>query len=204
MNNIISQVSYPVFLYGVFVFFMFVSVFSFVVGVSLLLRNTTMMQFFEFMNNWVSTRRAMKFIAMPHFVEPMLLRHPGLLGIGIILGAASSIFMLMSVDADIFQHLFFGLFSYFTAKVLAGHTASFLLVGNGFCLAVGMLVLFFPHWLSNIEAYTDKWYTLRKQTRPLHQMHLGVDQWVLAHPTVSGVTLSILSLGLGVMMYARF
>lgn len=204
MNNIISQVSYPVFLYGVFVFFMLVSVFSFVVGVSLLIRNATMLQFFEFMNKWVSTRRALKFLAMPRFVEPMLLRHPRLLGIGIILGAASSIFMLKSVDADIFQPLFFGLFSYFTAKVLASLTASFLLVGNVFCLVVGALVLFFPHWLSNIEAYTDKWYTLRKQTRPLHQMHLGVDQWVLAHPTVSGGTLSILSLGLGVLMHARF
>lgn len=203
MLNILSQVSYPVFLYCIFVFFILVSVFSFVVGISLAARNATMMRFFDFMNRWVSTRRAIKPLAMPHFVEPMLLRHPKLLGIGIILGAAASIFLLKSVDSDAFLPLFFGSFPYLTAKILANYTESFLLVGNGICLAVGLLVLFFPRLLSSIEAYTDKWYTLRKRTRSLHQMHLGIDQWVLAHPTVSGIILSILSSGLGLSMYAR-
>ncbi len=197
------QISYPVFLYCVFVFFIFVSAFSFVVGISLATRNATMMRFFDFMNKWFSVRRALKPLSMPHFIEPVLLKRQSLLGAGIILGAAISIFLLRGVDASLFQPMFLGPFSYFTAKILASHTKSFLLVGNSICLALGLLVLFFPNLLSCIEAYTDKWYTLRKQTRPLNQMHLEIDKWVLAHPTVSGFTLSILSLGLGVSMYVR-
>src|SRR3989338_1121291 len=203
MLNILSQIFNQVFLYYVFVFFIFFSAFSFIVGVGLAVRNATMLQFFDFMNKWVSTRKAIKPLDTPHFVEPLLLRQPKRLGIGIILGAAASIFLLMRVDADAILPLFFGPFPYSTARILANFTESFLLVGNGVCLAVGLLVLFFPRLLSRIEAYTDKWYTLRKQTRPLHQMHLGIDRWVLAHPTVSGVTMSILSSGLGLLMYAR-
>lgn len=203
MINIFSQISYPVFLYCVYVFFIVVSVFSFIVGVSLVVRNAAMLRFFDFMNTWVSTRKAIKPLTMPRFVEPLFLKHPKLLGIGIIAGASASISLLASVDSDAFLPLFLGPFPYLTATVLASYTESFLLAGNGICLAVGLLALFFPHLLSSIEAYTDKWYTLRKQTRPLHQMHLGIDRWVLAHPTVSGVTLSILSSGLGVLMYAR-
>jgi hypothetical protein len=86
---------------------------------------------------------------------------------------------------------------------LADYTHSFLLIGNALCVIVGAMLLFFPHVLSTVESYTDKWYTFRKQTRPLHESYLEIDQWVLAHPTVSGVTLSVLSLGLGISMYVR-
>lgn len=203
MLNLLSQIFYPGFLYYVFVFFILFSVFSFIVGIGLAARNATMLRLIDFMNKWVSTRKALKPLDTPHFVEPMLFRQPKLLGIGIILGAAASIFLLMRVDSDAYLPLFFGPFPYLTATILANFTESLLLVGNGVCLAVGLLVLFFPRLLSSLEAYTDKWYTLRKQTRPLNQMHLGIDHWVLAHPTVSGVTMSVLSSGLGLLMYAR-
>lgn len=203
MSSILSQVSYPVFLYCVFVFFIFVSAFSFIVGVGLAMRNATILRFFDFMNKWISVRKIVKPMAMPHFVEPVLFKRLNLLGTSIILGATASVFLLGGVDADVFQPMFFGSFSYGTAVMLAIYTKSFLLIGNGVCVVMGLLMLFFPHLLSSIEAYTDKWYTLRKQTRPLGQMHLEVDNWVLAHPTVSGVTLSILSLGLCASMYAQ-
>lgn len=203
MSSIISQVSYPVFLYCVFLFFIFVSIFSFIVGISFALRNDTMLRLFEFMNKGFSTRRAIKQFAMPRFFEPVLLKHPSQLGGGIILGAVASIFLLRDIDADVFQPVFAGRFSYEAAAILSIYTKSFLLIGNGICVVVGLLILFFPHLLSSIEAYTDKWLTLRKQTRPLDQMHHDVDKWALAHPTVFGATLSILSLGLFATMYVR-
>lgn len=203
MLSIFSQISYPVFIYCVFVFFIIASVFSFIVGIGLAIRNTTMLRYFDFMNRGFSTRKAIKPLTMPHFVEPMLRKRSGLLGTGIMLGAATSIFLLWGIDTSVFFPLFSGTFSYFTAVILAGYTKSFLLVGNGICVMVGLLALFFPQLLSSIEAYTDKWYTLRKQTRPLNVMHLEVDKWVLEHSTVAGLTLSILSLSLCTLMYAR-
>ena len=203
MNSLISQVSYPVFISGVFVFFIIASVFSFIVGVGLAMRNPTMLRFFNFMNKSYSTRRMLKPIAAPHYVEPALLKHPVMLGVVITVGALVSIWLLKGVNPEVFLTMYLGMFSYVSAKVLAGYTWSFLLFGNVLCVVVGVLLLFFPRHLSTIESYTDKWYTFRKQTRPLSEMHFEVDHWVLAHPTVSGITLSLLSLGLGLSMYVR-
>ena len=203
MSNIVSQVSYPVFLYCVFMFFLLGSIFSFIVGVGLVLRNATILRFFDFMNKGYSVRKVIKPLTMPHFVEPMLFKRSRLLGSIMIVGAFTSIILLWGGDADIFQSMYSSLFSYFTAKILAEYTKSFLLIGNACSLVVGLLMSFDPCLLLKIEAYTDKWYTLRKQTRLLTQEHLEVDKWVMAHPTVFGVALSIMSLGLFASMYAR-
>jgi hypothetical protein len=207
MNHLIGQVSYPVFVSGVFVFFILASIFSFIVGVGLATRNAAMLRFFNFMNKSYSTRRItrpiIKPLTEPHFVEPVLLKHSRILGVSIVLGAITSIVLLKEIDSIVFQPMYSGSFSRETAEILAGYTRSFLLIGNALCIVVGVMLLFFPHVLSTIESYTDKWYSLRKQTRPLHESYIEVDKWVLAHPTVSGVTLSLLSLGLGISMYIR-
>ncbi|BCK87964.1 hypothetical protein MIZ01_1761 [Sideroxyarcus emersonii] len=203
MSSLISQVSYPVFISGVFVFFIIASIFSFIVGVGLAVRSSRMLRFFNFMNKSYSTRRFTKPLTEPHFVEPTLLKHPRILGVAIVLGAIVSIALLRQVDGDVFQPMYSGSFSKEAAGVLAGYTSSFLLIGNALCIVVGLMLLFFPRTLSTVESYTDKWYSLRKQARPLYENYIEVDKWVLAHPTVSGVTLSLLSLGLGISMYIR-
>lgn len=204
MSSILSQVSYQVFLYCVFIFFILASIFAFIVGVGLALRSSRMMRFMHFMNRGFSVRKLVKPLTRPHFVEPVLLRHNRLLGIGFILGASVSLLLLWDINHAIFMHVYLGSFEKEAVEVLAEYTKSFLLVGNGVCLAVGMLALFSPQLLSRIEGYTDKWYTLRKQTRPLTENHLEVDHWVLMHPTVSGVTLSLMSVVLSISMYMRF
>lgn len=203
MSDIISQVSYPIFLACVFLFFLIISIFSFVVGVGLATRSPAMLRFYSFMNRGFSMRRLLKPLFKPHHIEPVLHRHLKLLGSVIIVGAATSILILQDIDAVVFQAVFHGTFTNETAEILADYTKSFLLGGNILCVALGLLALFFPDMLSKIEAYTDTWYTLRKQMRPLNQMHAEVDNWVLAHPTVSGITLSIMSLILGVSMYVN-
>jgi hypothetical protein len=207
MYHLIGQISYPVFVSGVFVFFIIASIFSFIVGVGLATRNARMLRFFNFMNKSYSTRRLIKPLAKPltepHFVEPTLLKHPRTLGVTIVAGAVAAIVLLFDVDDIVFLPMYSGYFANETAEVLAQYTHSFLLVGNTLCILVGAMLLFFPRQLSKLESYTDKWYSLRKQTRPLHENYLEVDTWILAHPTVSGVTLSVLSLGLGIAMYAR-
>lgn len=203
MPGILSEISYQVFLYCVFVFFIIASIFSFVVGIGLAMRNTTMLHFFDFMNRSFSTRKAIKPLTMPRFVEPVLLKRAGFLGACILLGAVTSIFLLWGIDSNVFLPLFNGAFSYFAALALASYTKSFLLIGNGICVVIGILMSFFPRLLAGIAAYTDKWLTLRRRTRKLHLMHLDVDNWVLEHSTLSGLTLSILSLSLGASMYAR-
>ena len=64
-------------------------------------------------------------------------------------------------------------------------------------------MLFSPTLLSRLEVVADMWYSVRKSTLPLAKMHTEVDQLVLAHPTVSGIALMVMSLGLATAVLAR-
>lgn len=201
MNSLLSQVSYPVFLYLTFLFFLMGSVFSFLVGIALALRSERAFRFFELMNRWVSVRRMMRPLSVPHNVEPVLLRRRFLLGAVIVVGAAISIMLLKDANLRPTLTLFDGSLTLAEMIGVAENLKGFLVVGNMVCLLVGLLILFFPRTLSTVEKYTDRLYSLRKKTLPLGTMHMEVDCWVLKHPTSAGLTLSLLSLSAGMLMF---
>jgi hypothetical protein len=203
MYNFIGQVSYPVFIACVFVFFILVSIFSFIVGVGLALRSARMFRFFDFMNKRVSTRKLLKPLAAPYYIEPVVLKHPGILGTGILAGALVSLWLLREVDDIVFQPIYSGTFSIQTADILARYTHSFLMVGNALCVVLGLVLLFYPEKLTVIGRHTDKWLTFRQRTKPLHVSYFDTDKWVMSNATVAGVTLSLTSLLLGIWMYMR-
>jgi hypothetical protein len=203
MYQYLGQVSYPVFIAGVFVFFILASIFSFIVGIGLVTRNARMLRFFDFMNKRVSTRQLMKPFSEPHYIEPVVLKRPAVLGAVIALGGLGSIWLPKEVDDIVFQPIYSGAFDIGTADILANYTHSFLLIGNALCVVLGLVLLFIPEKLQAIGRYTDKWLSFRQQTKPLHETYLDVDKWVLSNATVVGVTLSALSLFLGIFMYMR-
>lgn len=200
MNNLISQVSYPVFLYMTFVFFLIASVFSFFVGIALALRSKRALKLFDALNRWVSVRKMTRPLSTPHFVEPTLLKRRNLLGMAIIVGAAVSISLIAGADLSPSLALFEEGLTPQEIGGVASNLKGFLLISNLLCLLVGLSVIFFPKALATIEGYTDRWYTLRKRTLPLDKMHMEVDNWVLHHPTSVGVTLSFLSLSMGMLI----
>lgn len=201
MNNLISQVSYPVFLYMTFVFLLIAAVFSFVVGIALALRSEKALRFFDLMNRWISVRRMMRPLSVPHYIEPVLLKRRNLLGTVILLGALASILLLRGADFRPTLSLFDGSLSAPEMAGVAENLQVFLIAGNAFCLLVGILILFFPHVLLALESYTDQWLTMRKSMQPLDRMHMDVDNWVLKHPTSAGFTLSILSFSDGTLLF---
>ena len=202
MNNLLSQVSYPVFLYMTLLFFLIASAFSFLVGIGLAVRSRRAMRWFDALNRWVSVRKMIKPLTMQHEVEPILMKQPLWLGGTIIIGAATALYLLQDVDLRPALLLFDGSLSQLELSGVADNLKIFLLVGNALCLLVGIAILFFPHALAVVERFTDRWYTVRRRTRPLDMMHMEVDSWVLKHPTSVGITMSLLSVSLGMMMYS--
>ncbi len=201
MNNLIAQVSYPVFLYMTLLFLLIASVFSFFVGIALALRSKRALRFFDLMNRWISVRRMLKPLSTPHFVEPVLLKQRILLGAIIIAGALITIQLLVGADLHPTLTLLNGSFSPAEITGIAENLKLFLIVGNVLCLAVGFLLVFFPRALSALERYSDRWYSFRKATRSWDTMRMNVDNWVLKHPTSAGFTLSILSFSDGTLMF---
>jgi hypothetical protein len=201
MNNLLGQVSYPVFLYMTFLFFLIASGFSFVVGIALVSRSQKALRFFDQMNRWVSVRKMMKPLSTPHYVEPVLMKRRKILGSGIIAGALATILLLAQADLASALSLFDGDLSAPQIAGVAENLKEFLLVGNAICLLVGILVLFFPQALSTLEGYLDRRYSIRKSTQPLDRMHMEIDCWVLNHPISAGLTLSILSFSAGMLIF---
>ncbi|HLP98218.1 MAG TPA: hypothetical protein VK149_07215 [Sideroxyarcus sp.] len=200
MNNLLSQVSYPVFLYMTYQFFLVASVFAFVVGVALALRSQKALRFFEKMNRWVSVRKAMRPLSVPHDVEPALMKRRVLLGSAIALGAMVSLLLLQGTDLRPALSLFEDSLTEPTILGIADNLKNFLLAGNAVCLLVGALILFSPRTLATVESYTDRWLPVRKSLLPFEKMHMEVDCWVLKHPTSAGITLSLLSLSVAMLM----
>lgn len=203
MTSLVSTLSHPVFQHMVWVFFLIASAFAFVVGVGLVLRSPAMLRFFDLMNRWISVRKAMKTLSVPHYVEPMLLKHRVQLGVVVVAGASISAFILGGFAPELFSPLFEGLVPKVTAMVLAVYTKQLLVIGNLLCIPVGLLMLFSPDLLTKLESYADKWYSVRQHTLPLTEMHVEVDHWVRTHSTVSGVALVVMSLGLAVSVLER-
>lgn len=204
MNDLLSQVSYPVFLYMTFLFFLIASVFSFVVGIALALRSKKALRFFDLMNRWISVRKIMRPLSVPHNIEPALLKRRIILGTVIIIGAMVSIQLLAGADLHPTLSLFDGSLSAPEITGVAENLKVFLIAGNAICVLVGILILFFPRVLSTLESYTDSWHSMRKSMQPLDKMHMEVDCWVLKHPTSAGVTLSILSFSDGMLIFNQF
>lgn len=202
MNNLLSQVSYPVFLYMTLLFFLIASVFSFLVGVGLSFRSRRALRIFDTLNGWVSMRKMLKPLMMKHEVEPTLMKQPVWLGSVIIAGASTALYLLQDVSLQPALLLFDGSLTPFEMESVADNLKTFLLIGNALCLLVGISVMFFPRTLTVVERYTDHWYTTRKSTRVLDEMHMEVDSWVLNHQTSVGIAMSLLSLSLGLMMYS--
>lgn len=201
MNQIISQVSYPVFLYMTFLFFLIASAFSFVVGVSLAIRSQKALRAFDSLNRWISVRKMMRPLMMPHNVESTLMKRRILLGSVISGGALVSILLLVGTDLTPALSLFEGSLTEAQIAGVADNLEWFMLAGNAVCLAVGALILFSPQVLLSVENYTDRWLTMRKSMQPLEKMHMEVDCWVLKHPTSVGIALTVLSLSAGMLMY---
>ncbi len=201
MNNLIAQVSYPVFLYMTFLFLLIASVFSFVVGIALALRSQRALRFFDLMNRWISVRKMMKPLSTPHYIEPVLMKRRVILGAAIIIGAAITIQLLDGADLHPTLTLLNGSLTPPEVTGIAENLKLFLIAGNILCLLVGALLIFSPKALSTLERYSDRWYSFRKATHSWDTMRMDVDNWVLKHPTSVGFTLSILSFSEGTLMF---
>lgn len=204
MNSLIGHGSNLVSLNMVWLFFLVASVLVFLMGVGLALRSSSMLRLFDLMNRWVSVGTMIKQHQVPHFVEPVLIKRPILLGVFVVAGAATSVLTLRTFGAEVFLPLFLGHVPHATATILATCTKWLLVIGNVLCVLVGLLMLLSPKVLSRLETAADTWYSVRKGVSSQAQAHnTGVDQWVLANPTVSGVALIIMSLGLATAVLAR-
>jgi hypothetical protein len=180
------------------------SVFAFLVGVGVLLQSHVVFRLIDFSNQYVSTRQAIKPAEIQRNVEPFLYGQRKLLGSLVILGAIVALFLLLSSTIENRMLLLVaGNVVTLSDVWLASSIKWILVVGNVSCLLVGLLLYFQPAKLAQIEVVVNRWYSVRKHTSVLEKMYLGVDNWVIKHPTISGSFIVFLSLNVAVVMFTH-
>jgi hypothetical protein len=179
-------------------FFLVWSVIGAGVGVGLMLSGKSMFRMFARMNRYVSTRRELKALALPHDIGQSVHRHRRWIGPVFILGAGYSIYGMGAKfdNASIVS----GLALDYPQVVVAWLLESarwVLIVLSIVAIVVGVMLSYSNGALGRIEARLNHWHSARKATLGLDTMHMQPDNLVEAHPRFAGMLIVVASVYVG-------
>lgn len=190
-NSIVSQLVLP----AVVMFFLVWSLIGAAIGAGLILARGRTFRLFGMMNRYVSTRHALKPLAMAHDIGQSVRKHRRLIGALFVLGAAYSLYSLVAWfdNAAIVYVLDLRYPRRFVAWILESARWS-LIVFSLFALVIGVMLGFFPHALGRLEAQANRWVSVRKLTMGVDTMDLTLDKWVEAYPRTAGSVILVAAL----------
>lgn len=188
-----GEVLTQILLNTLFVFLFAGSLLGLALGAGLVLRARAMLAFIELMNQWVSTRRALKPLEVPRQVAPAAARTRWFGAALALLGAFSASFLVVRLDAAALA----GLFRVDARASLAGMLLDaarwFLVAGSLAAVATGAMLLAFPRAWRRLEALANRWYSTRELELSGDALHLSFERVVAAFPRASGLAILALS-----------
>jgi hypothetical protein len=203
-----GQVVTQVLVSTVVVFLFVVSLLGLALGAGLLLRARAMLPFIQLMNQWVSTRRALKPLELPRQVAPAAGGTRWFGAVLIALGGFAAAILVGKFDATTLAGLFRVDARLSLAGVLLDAMRWFLAMGSLGAVFVGAMLLFFPGAWRRIEARANHWYSTRELEVAGDALHPTLDRIVEAFPRASGIAivgLSVLAaVSSGALLFGRF
>ena len=180
------------------------------VGLGLVFRAGATLRLFGVVNQWVSTRRAMKPMEIPRASDLHVAdkRRRWVTGLFFALGGAYAAYRLGGVDA---ARVIGGLnlrAALSPIGLIAVETLRWsLVVLCAGAVALGVVLLAYPEIWPHIEARANRWYSTRRLASAGDAMHLSLDAWVASFPKPAGIIIALLSLvplaGAAVILFSR-
>jgi hypothetical protein len=190
------------------VVFLFVgSLLGLALGIGLILRAGVVLPFIKLMNQWVSTRQALRPLELPVQVAPAAAgaRWFGAVLIG--LGGFSALILLGRLDPAALAGLFRVDQRTSLLAILLEALRWFLVLGSFTAIVTGVMLLFFPQAWRKVEARANHWYSTRQLEIAGDMLHPSLDRIVEAFPRASGAAILGLSLvaavSSGMLLFAR-
>lgn len=175
--------------------FLFVgSLLGLVLGIGLLLRASAILPFIHVMNQWVSTRQALRPLEVPVQVAPAAggARWFGI--VLVVLGGFSAAILLGRLDSAGLAGLF-KVDARISLLSIALETVRWFLVAGSFtAIFTGVMLLFFPQAWRKLEARANHWYSTRQLEIAGDTLHPSLDRIVEAFPRAAGMVILALSL----------
>jgi hypothetical protein len=188
--------------------FLVVAVAGLAVGIGLIVSSQRTGQLFQILNRWVSTRHVLKPVEVPHEIGRVAHSYQRWLAGCFVLGGLISIFGLAAgfdasaVSAVVAEQ------RYAPVVAVALESAKwFLIIGSGFGVVVGVMLLFYPNAELTLERYADRWVSSRQMARGGDDMHMILDRLVETHPKPAGWIIACTSAAavvFGLLMLVRY
>lgn len=176
---------------------------GFAVGVGLIVSSARTLRFFQMMNQWISTRGALRALDVPRSTELFSHRHRRWVGWALIAGGTFAIFGLVAgFDAMAIGKVFAKGDMVRLVAIVVAALRWFLIVGSATGVVVGYMLCFSPGALATLETYANRWVSPRNALRGGDDMRLTLDKLVEAHPGPSGWILACTALGAAVYAVA--
>ena len=190
------------------VIFLFVgSLLGLALGIGLLVRASVMLPFIQLMNQWVSTRQALKPLELPLQMAPAAAGARWFGAVLVVLGAFASAILLKRLDIAALAGLFKVDARTSLVGILLEAVRWFLVVGGLTAVFTGVMLLFFPRTWRRIEARANHWYSTRPLELAGDAVHPPLDRVVEAFPRAAGLVILVLSviaaLSCGALLFGR-
>lgn len=205
VKAIVEQLLVP----SLLIFFLVGGLFGIAVGIGLIVNSGRTLQFFNFMNRWISLRRHFKAIAIPRDMWPFVRQHRYWFALLIVAGAMfAAVNLIVRVDLRAATDAI-GATMHRTPRQFIGWIVEsvwwLLLLGSILGMVVGAMLGFSPAALAALEKTSSRWISMRGVIKGGDAMHWSLDHWVAAHPhRVGWVVLVIASIevfDVGVLLF---
>ena len=170
------------------------SLLGLVLGLGLLLRSSATLPFIRLMNQWVSTRQALR----PLEAQVQLARAAaGARWFGavlVVVGAYAAAILISSFDVHRVATLFKVDARYSLGGLGLDVLKWFLVLGSLTAVFTGIMLLFFPSAWRSVEDRANRWYSTRNLEAAGDTVYLSLDRIVEAFPRASGAVILFMSL----------
>ena len=165
-------------------------------GLGLFLRSDATLRICKSMNQWVSSRAALKPVEIPRTVGANIpeARKRGVSGVVFVLGGLYASITLAGVKTPGAALFGTGKWAVIYA-ILFDSLRWFVLAGCLAAIVIGVMLLFFPEAWRRFEAWGNRWISTRRVAASGEAMYFPLERWVESSPRSAGGVLTVLSVG---------
>lgn len=188
-SSIVTQLAIT----SVVAFLLVGSLLGLLLGIGLLVKARAVLPFIHLMNQWVSTRQALKSLEQPRQVGTAASGARWFGAVLVALGAFSAAILLGRLDPTAVASLLKVDGRTSLLGMLLEALRWFLVLGSLGAVLTGVMLLFFPRTWRLVEERANRWYSTRSLEIAGDALHPPLDRIVEAYPRASGAVLVALS-----------
>jgi hypothetical protein len=184
------------------VLFLVGGAFVFAVGTGLVVSNAGMQRIFARLNRWVSTRRVLRPLEIPHDTTQFVRKYRRWIGAFFIVGACYAIYGLVASynERAFVSMLDMQTWPRYFAAWLAESARWILLLGNAAAIVAGIMLELAPDKLAALETKGGHWFSDRQIAKGADTINDPLDRLVATYPRFAGCIIALV----GALMMADF